>query len=68
MTEECPICFSEYSECGMKHKEENDKCKHSICLACCYTFGEMLVCDDNYNVLCPLCRENWNEWMYDNFI
>jgi len=77
MTEEeknCPICFEEYGERedgtflyqeGKDNSTFADKCKHYFCDKCIKKFSK---CDCGCGKIkktgCPLCREDWTEYIY----
>lgn len=77
---ECPICYRTYSrglllkdgKCNSAHKQN---CCHYICVECCYEFGNILNnqiyewSESNVvEIKCPLCREDWTDWILENYI
>jgi hypothetical protein len=66
--EECPICYEGYGEkpngdflCkdGKANSPYAEECKHYICVKCCEELSKA------EHVKCPLCREDWTEWIHE---
>ena len=67
--DECPISFEKYGygdredgyfliKDGKINNEDTDICNHFICVNCC---AEMW---NQEEIRCPICREDWTEWMH----
>ena len=64
--DECPICYKTYGiqhdgsflcKDGKHNSDYAESCKHYICTECCYQLSKQK------NVKCPMCREDWDEWL-----
>jgi hypothetical protein len=69
---ECPICYeTETVFDGKCNSDEEDKCKHYICVDCCQQIYNKLRkqfnTDKNVEACCPLCRENWTLWLLTHY-
>jgi hypothetical protein len=73
---ECPICYVKYGEqedgkfiCsdGKWNSDMSGLCKHSICVKC-YNILRNKFIEDEEEVKCPLCRENWTDWIESHWI
>ena len=53
--EECPVCYDEH----LLIKGGN--CTHEVCSSCLDKIKD-------YNGLCPLCRENWGGYQFDEIL
>jgi len=68
---ECPICYNTYgyqpdgwsflTKDGKNNSDMADVCKHYVCVICCYQLSKQEI------VLCPLCREDWTEWIHTHY-
>lgn len=80
--EECPICYEKYGEqedgnflCkdGKCNSGCENECNHYICVKCCKTLRDKFIEDDEEEedeekkVRCPLCREDWTDWIESNY-
>ena len=39
-------------------------CRHMICTICCQKESNI---KDGREVLCPICRRDWTEWIYEHY-
>jgi hypothetical protein len=53
-TDDCPICLENKNIIVLK-------CNHSVCNECWYNITKRGFGEDDYNPLCPICR-NLNDW------
>ena len=76
--EECPICYNKYGEqsdgeflCkdGKCNSDMSDLCTHYICVKCCKILRNNFIEDEDEDneVNCPLCREDWTEWIKGHY-
>jgi hypothetical protein len=68
--DECPICYKKYgyqedeSFLCRDSKDNSDyaeACKHYVCVECCRVLAKQ------DTVLCPLCREDWTQWIHSHY-
>ena len=71
---ECPICYVKYGEQedgkfiysdGKWNSDMSGLCKHSICVKCKKILRNKFI--EEEEVKCPLCRENWTEWIESHY-
>lgn len=71
----CPICYETYGEqsdgsflCkdGIDNSNFETPCKHYICVKCCLGLIKDKNEDDD-EVKCPMCREDWTEWVFNRY-
>ena len=74
---ECCICYTTYGQqedgsfiCkdGKANSEFAETCNHYICVPCCQTLYNKVRADSkggdwNAKCACPMCREDWTEWI-----
>ena len=72
---ECPICYEAYGEkpdgsylCkdGKDNSGYKEECKHYVCVECCKKLVKD-VCRCCDTVKCPLCREDWTDWIFSHY-
>jgi len=72
---ECPICYEAYGEKpdgsflpkdGKHNSDYQEACNHYTCIKCCVGLikDKCKSCD---TVKCPLCREDWTEWIFSHY-
>lgn len=68
----CCICFESYGlqsdgsflcEDGKFNSNFAEGCKHSCCYNCCVSLYDNMIDE----VRCPICREDWTEWIQDTY-
>jgi hypothetical protein len=66
----CPICYNKYgiqedgrflTKDGKDNSDYKEVCNHYICFDCCYSLSKQS------SVNCPLCREDWTEWIHSHY-
>jgi len=68
--EECPICYESYACNGKDGKFNSDMaeiCNHAICGQCCKQLYSNAIRTANPNIKCPLCREDWTDWILSHY-
>jgi hypothetical protein len=72
LDEECPICYTKYGRqedgsflcmdsINNSALASTSTCTHYICAHCCWELSRM------EQVRCPLCREDWSEWVHQRY-
>ena len=80
MAQECPVCYTEFSQTVIDGKDNSDSaevCKHYLCVPCCQTLYNNLRKEfkkggwgkkgKTPDVKCPICREDWTEWILSHY-
>jgi hypothetical protein len=78
---ECCICYTTFGQqedgsfiCkdGKDNSSFAETCKHYICVPCCQTLYNNIKQkveneNEDANCACPLCREDWTEWILAHY-
>ena len=51
-------------EDGPVNSDYITECRHMICVECCQKESNI---KDGREVLCPICRRDWTEWIYEHY-
>ena len=51
-------------EDGPRNSDMITDCRHMICTKCCQKESNI---KDGKEVLCPICRRDWTDWIYEHY-
>lgn len=64
----CPVCYENYSdelkEFGKCNTLLVEDCQHTLCMECLNSISKL----PEYQHRCPICREDWEDFIYEYFI